>query len=114
MGNTDSTKREFLKSGCFLMPSRWEGMPMIILESLEMGVPVIAYDITAMEPLVTDGMEGFIVKKFDTNAYAGKMLEIAENDELRYECGRNARIKARQFSKEIISEKWIELMEKHI
>ena len=42
------------------------------------------------------------------------MLEIAENDELRYECGRNARIKARQFSKEIISEKWIELMEKHI
>lgn len=114
MGNTDSTKREFLKSGCFLMPSRWEGMPMIILESLEMGVPVIAYDITAMEPLVTDGMEGFIVKKFDTNAYAKKMLEIAENDELRYEFGRNARIKARQFSKEIISEKWIELMEKHI
>ena len=52
--------------------------------------------------------------KFDTNAYAEKMLEIAENDELRYEFGRNARIKARQFSKEIISEKWIELMEKHI
>ena len=36
---------------------------MIVLESLEMGCPIVAFDIDAMRPLVTNGMEGLIVKK---------------------------------------------------
>lgn len=62
-GKTSDIKEYFLQSSVLLLPSRWEGMPMIVLESLEMGCPIVAFDIDAMRPLVTNGMEGLIVKK---------------------------------------------------
>ena len=52
---TNNIKDYFLNSSVLLLPSRWEGMPMIVLESLEMGVPIISYDITAVKPLITNG-----------------------------------------------------------
>lgn len=108
-GNTDSTKREFLLSSVFLLPSRWEGMPMIVLEALEMGVPIISFNITAMEPLVTNGVEGFIVDKFDIVTFANRMIQLAKDEELRFKMGQNAVIKANLFSEIEINKEWISL-----
>ncbi|MBX0283279.1 glycosyltransferase family 4 protein [Ligilactobacillus salivarius] len=110
-GKTDDIKKYFLQSSVLLLPSRWEGMPMIVLESLEMGCPIVAFDIDAMGPLVTDGIEGLIVKnKQDANAYAQAMLKIAENQALRDQMHQAAIQKSRQFSVDKIVSKWEEIL----
>lgn len=110
-GKTDDIKEYFLQSSVLLLPSRWEGMPMIGLEALEMGCPIIAYDIDAMGPIISDGSNGLIVKENqDVNAYAQAMLEIAENQALRDQMHQAALQKANQFSVGKIMSEWEKIL----
>lgn len=72
-----------------------------------MGCPIIAYDIDAMGPIISDGSNGLIVKENqDVNAYAQAMLEIAENQALRDQMRQAALQKANQFSVGKIMSEW--------
>ena len=83
---------------------------MIVLESLEMGCPIVAFDIDAMRPLVTNGMEGLIVKeKQDANAYAQAMLKITESEDLRKQMHQASIKKANHFSIDKIMNEWEKL-----
>ena len=108
---TNNIKEYFLNSSVLLLPSRWEGMPMIVLESLEMGVPVISYDITAVEPLITNGKEGIIVKSFDKDEFAIAMEKIVSSFNLIKDMSKECVIKSREFDVENIRDKWIELID---
>ena len=92
-----------------LLSSRWEGMPMIVLESLEMGVPIISYDITAVEPLIDNKENGIIVEKYDIEKYSEEMLRIIENETLKY-MSKKAIEKSKEFDIEKIVEKWIQII----
>lgn len=109
---TKDIKKYFLNSSVLLLSSRWEGMPMIVLEALEMGVPTIAYDITAVRPLISNGEEGQIVEKYDVNEYANVMLKVAKSFELRKTMGLKASEKSKEFSIENIKNNWNEILEK--
>lgn len=107
---TNNISEYFLKSSVLLLSSRWEGMPMIALESLEMGVPIIAYDITAVKPLIDNMAEGIIVDKFDVNKFADAMLKISESYELRQKMSRNAITKSKAFDIFTIVDKWNKIL----
>lgn len=109
-GFSDHMTENLLESSCYLLSSRWEGMPMVILEALEIGLPIISYDISAMIPLVENGVEGVIVPQFDVAAFAQAMLEMAESEEMRVQMGKACRKKANQFTVEKITEKWFQLL----
>lgn len=112
-GKTDNIQQYYLQSSVLLLSSRWEGMPMIVLEALEMGCPVVAFDIDAMQPLVTDGVEGIIVKeKQDPEKYAQAMLKIAENQKLRESMQQAALKKAELFTIDRIGEEWEKVLRK--
>ena len=99
-----------IDSSALLLSSRWEGMPMVVLEAFECGLPVVAYDINAIVPLVDDGIEGRVVPSFDTNKFAKAMIEIAHNDNKRKELGIHAAKKASHFSPNEIVRKWEEII----
>lgn len=108
-GVTKQIADEMINSSIFLLSSRWEGMPMVVLEALECGLPVIAYDITAMTPLVDDGVEGRIVQAYDTKAFADAMYDLSKSQELRSEYGKNAAKKALSFDIKTIVDQWEQL-----
>lgn len=103
---TNDIQSSFRSASCLLLSSRWEGMPMIVLEAMEMGVPTICFDIQAIKPLIMDNWNGLVVSKYDLDAFAKAMYEITANEDLKNKCGRNARKKAKEFSKETISQIW--------
>lgn len=107
---TKNIQKYFLKSSTLLLPSRWEGMPMITLEALEMGVPIISYDISAIKPIISNRKEGIIVKKYEVSEFACAMKEISESKNLKYELAENAIKKSRDFDIDNISKKWISLL----
>lgn len=110
-GVTEDVRTEMLKSSALLLSSRWEGMPMVVLEALETGIPVISYNITAIEPLITNGIEGYVVNKFDTNEYAEAMKRLSDSPETRKRMGRNAAEKSEQFDINRIVDCWKKILE---
>ncbi len=104
---------ELLRQGSvFVMTSRWEGFPMSVTEALEMGLPVISYDIPAMQPLVADGVEGRIVPAFDNSALVDAMKELAYDKDMRRRMSEAAIRKATEFSAEKIAGEWYGLFAK--
>lgn len=108
-GWTDNVREELLNSSGLLLSSRWEGMPMTVLEALELGVPVISFGITAVEPLVENGVNGLVVPTYDTRAFASAISELASNEVKRKEMGRNAKKKSEAFDVSIIANQWEQL-----
>ena len=103
---TDNIKSYFMDSSILLLPSRWEGMPMIVLESLSMGVPIISYDITAVEASITNNYNGIIVEKYDTHKFSEAMLKLSSSPDKIKEMGANALKKSEEFDIEIIAKEW--------
>jgi hypothetical protein len=110
-GTIRNVQDVMLDASIFLMTSRWEGFPMAVTEALELGLPVIAFNISAMEPLVENGKEGLLAPSFDTNAYAELMLRLANNADERKRMSVNAIAKANTLSIEKIATQWIDLIE---
>lgn len=62
-----------------ILPSRAEAFPIIPLESMACGTPVIMADRFSAREIVDDGVDGFLVDTFDKEGFANKILHILEN-----------------------------------
>lgn len=111
-GYVHNVSELLLKGSVFIMTSRWEGFPMTVTEALETGLPVISYDIPAMQPLVSDGVEGRIVPAFDNDALAQTMRELADDPDTRKRMSEAAIRKADSLSAEKITEEWKKLFDR--
>ena len=58
-------------ANCFVLSSRWEGLPNVMIEAQYLGTPVAAFKcIPVIERLLTDGADGYLAEKEDTNSLA--------------------------------------------
>lgn len=110
-GYVSDVDEKLLTGGIFLLTSRWEGFPMVVTEALEVGLPIIAYDIPAMLPLVTDGVEGYLVEAADVKKLAETMRILAGQSEMRINMSKKAIEKASLLEPEIICKKWKRILE---
>lgn len=62
-----------------VLPSRWEGMPLAILESMSIGVPVIASNISGNNHLIRDGIDGTLFPSGDAYCLAQSLDELIDN-----------------------------------
>jgi glycosyltransferase involved in cell wall biosynthesis len=65
---TRETRRIYLAADAVVMPSRWEGMPNVVLESLAHGTPVVATDVGDAAVLVRPPEAGWLVGPDDPKA----------------------------------------------
>lgn len=76
-GLSDNPWRYFTQSDCFLMPSRWEGLPNVILEALACGVPSIAAHSSGGIAEIADAApQGYVNIVKDMNGFLREMEKI--------------------------------------
>jgi glycosyltransferase involved in cell wall biosynthesis len=80
-------------AGCdiLIVPSRDEVTPMVILEAMALGKPVIASRICGIPEMIVDGETGFLFEKEDVSQLARLMHHVGRDPELRQRVGRQAR-----------------------
>ncbi len=70
-------------SYCFVFPSLLEGYGMVLIEAMSYGLPVVAFDNSAMPYTVKNGKNGLLAENKNTEALAKSIAEILENPNLR-------------------------------
>ena len=78
-----------------LLPSRWEGLPVSVIEAMHRGVPVVASNVQGTNELVIDGETGFLVPVNDVRAFADRVSRLLLDDRLRIGMGARAMARAR-------------------
>lgn len=96
----------------YVMTSRYEGLPMVLLEAKAKKLPIVSFDINSgPSDIIRDGVDGFLIKTFDCEAMANKICELIENPELRQKLSDNAHGNLDKFSKEKIIKQWCDLID---
>ncbi len=79
----------------FALPSRWEGMPLGILEAMHAGLPVIATDVGSIVEVVADGDTGYVVACEDLAGLRDRLQRLLAAPELRRRMGERGQALAR-------------------
>jgi glycosyltransferase involved in cell wall biosynthesis len=81
----------------FVMPSRFEGYPVAVMEALALGVPVVATAVGGVPEAVRDGVEGLVVPPERADLLAGTLRRLVLDTDLRTSMSRLARLRGKRF-----------------
>jgi glycosyltransferase involved in cell wall biosynthesis len=96
----------------FVLSSRFEGFPLILLEAMSKGLPVVSFDCpTGPREVIDDHRNGILVPAGDIDALATGILEVIADDDLRHRLGAAATLTANEYRIEAIGPKWEQLFD---
>lgn len=79
------------KADIFVLVSRWEGLPLSILEAMRAGVPVVASNVGGVSEAVQDDRTGYLVDKGDMPMLADRLRRLMLDKQLRGQMGEAGR-----------------------
>ena len=74
-GQRADVARLMKAASCLALPSRWEGMPNVVLEALAAGLPVVASDVEGVRELLREGTLGTLVEEPGPAPLAAGLVE---------------------------------------
>lgn len=83
-------------SDCLVLPSYSEGLPLVLVEAMSFGVPVIATDVGGIPEIVDDGVNGFLCKSGDVESLMETIVKFEKSD--KNSLSKNALQTARTYS----------------
>lgn len=92
-GYVADTRLVYLAADVLLMPSRYEGLPMTLLEAMAMGLPVVASQLDGIAEVIGDGREGFLVPSDDASLFVERTAVLLQDADLSSRIAQNARAK---------------------
>jgi glycosyltransferase involved in cell wall biosynthesis len=111
MGFTPRLHEEFARASLYVMSSRREGFPMVLLEAMAVGLPVISFDCpTGPRDIVREGIDGHVVRNGDKHALAEAMKGLMADADRRRAFGAAAVEGARRYELGSIVSRWEELL----
>ena len=69
-------------SRVLVLPSRWEGFGLVLLEAMKNKLPIIATNVGGIPEIITNGHEGILVPKENPKILANSINRVLENSEL--------------------------------
>jgi glycosyltransferase involved in cell wall biosynthesis len=85
--SSDHVRALLQESDVFVLPSFAEGVPVVLMEAMASGVPVVATRVAGVSELVEDGVSGFVVPPGDADALERAISTLLEDARLRARFG---------------------------
>lgn len=94
VGWLNDPEPELARAEIFVLPSRYEGLPLSIIEAMFAELAIVASDVGSVRELVLDGETGLLVPPDDATALADAITKLANDHDLRRRLGSAARARA--------------------
>lgn len=112
MPATKTIDQEYDKSSIYALSSRYEGLPMVLLESMSHGLPIVSFACPCGPKDVIKESFGSIVENGDTKSFSNVLLEWMHNPEKLELGSKNAYVEIQKYTKTAIMKKWNLLFKK--
>lgn len=101
---------EYRRSAMLVMSSHYEGFPMVMVEAMACGLPVVSFDYKCgPKDIIRHGENGLLVKNGDIESLAVAMMRLMADESLRRKMSMIARNVVDTYSEDSIMQKWMHL-----
>lgn len=107
---TKNILEEYRKSKFLVMSSHYEGFPMVMIEAMSQGLPVVSFDFKCgPKDIIQEGLNGMIVPDGNVYALANTMIRMMRNTQARENMAKEAMKVTERFSEDKIMKMWTDL-----
>jgi glycosyltransferase involved in cell wall biosynthesis len=112
---TSQITENYVASSILAMTSRYEGLPMTLLEAQAFGLPIVSFDCKCgPKDLVHHGKNGFLIQEGSIDEFADHLIRLMNDKNLRIEMGREAVLNSVNYSLDTIMNRWETLFEEQM
>ena len=105
---TQEIGKVYMEASILASSSRYEGLPMVLLEAQAFGLPIVAFQCKCgPKDIVSNGMNGYLVPEGDIADMTRRLETLMKDVTLRKRMGLKAKESASRFNEEAIMEKWM-------
>ena len=109
---TSDIEDKLVEASLYVMTSRFEGLPMVLLEAMAVGLPLVSFDCKCgPRDVIEDGKNGYLIPDGDLLLMEERINSLLNDDEKLKEMSLYSKEAAMRFSHEKIMERWIELFQ---
>lgn len=110
-GFTTELSKEMAKASIYAMSSRFEGYPMVLLEAMACGLPIVSFDCpSGPRHIVDHDKTGLLITDGDVAALTAGLLDLIEHDERRAAMAAAAFEKSTRYTIEALAQRWVDLL----
>jgi len=104
---TNQIMHQYLQASVYMMTSRTEALPMVMLEAQACGLPIVSFNCeTGPSDIINNGKDGYLIDDYDIGQMNMKVSELCADFDKRKEFGQNARKNVEKFSPNQVFKKW--------
>ncbi len=108
---TDTIQEAYLQAAIYIMTSRYECFPMVLLEAMASGVPCVAYDCPCgPKAIINHGVDGLLVEDGNQDEFIKQLELLMSNETLRLEMGKKAQATSNAYQIENVMPEWQKLI----
>lgn len=102
----------YQEASMFLMTSRFEGFPMVLIEAMASGLPCVAFDCpVGPRALISNNENGFLIPEDQIDEFASKVNLLIENNNLAKTMGQKGMQSVKKYNTESIMKQWVDLFQ---
>ncbi|RKU28048.1 hypothetical protein C6497_09960 [Candidatus Poribacteria bacterium] len=106
--------QKYYDADLFILPSLAEGMPLVVLEAMGTGLPIISSRVQGIEELVAENVNGVLFNPGDVDELANCLIRLINDGGIRVEMGNRSTEKVAPFDWKNIADAYLTLYEEII
>lgn len=107
---TQAIGEEYARSSALVMSSNYEGLPMVMIEAMACGLPVVSFDFKCgPRDIIDHEVNGLLVPNDDIDALASAMMRMMDDGEMRCRMSAEALLITEKYSEERVMSQWTQL-----
>jgi len=115
LGQWEDVRELLAAADAFVLPSRWEGLPMALLEAMMAGLPVVATRVQGVDEVIENGVHGLLVPLENSEELSKAILQLLQDPQRRRQMGLAASARIMQgYTTDQMCEKYLRVVEKFL
>lgn len=99
---TKEIDKAYIQNSILIAVSRFEVFPLVLLEAMSFGLPIVAYNCPIGNKSILNENFGFLVRNGNVNEFVTKVEELILNEDRRLQMGKQAQLESLKFNTKTI------------